>query len=447
MTRTLTRGLTTAQIRQLGRADGDDETLAVLVAAQQTKRLLLLRMLFDVMPAAPPPAAALAARHADLIETAEQHAAGAVRDVLQYPLVGPWLEHCINHLKNGPEDEAVRDLAHLGGIATATAARAGLSFTTAATVHGAHLALPTVGLFRLSVPDGSAVDIAGEDGVLVLTGAGERPVEVCRDDAGDWHSGDPRWLPLRSLDGGPRPVALDDLHPNLDLGALPVRGAVGGQASYERWHQLWEGALPLLRGTGRDRFTALSLLSCIVPLGSATEEPGRARYAGTSEQGFGAVLMMTPSNAVGLAQGLTHELQHAKLGALSELMPLHAMDADNRYWAPWRPDPRPYDGLLHGVYAHLDLSGFWHRVALSTDDDAVRNEAWSKYAECWTMNDAVLSDIRDNSTLTDAGRVFIQSLVERHEQLGGVGAPEKNLTQAAKDISDLRAEWLGRNGR
>jgi uncharacterized protein len=58
---------------------------------------------------------------------------------------------------------------------------------------------------------------------------------------------------------------------------------------------------------------------------------------------------------------LTHEIQHVKLGALLDLVTLTLPDDGRRYYAPWRDDPRPLGGLLHGVYAYLGVTEFWRR--------------------------------------------------------------------------------------
>ena len=44
-----------------------------------------------------------------------------------------------------------------------------------------------------------------------------------------------------------------------------------------------------------------------------------------------------------LAVALVHEFQHSKLAALHRLVPLYDRTDPARYFAPWRPDPRPMD--------------------------------------------------------------------------------------------------------
>ena len=35
---------------------------------------------------------------------------------------------------------------------------------------------------------------------------------------------------------------------------------------------------------------------------------------------------------------------------------------------PWRPDARPFEGMLHGAYAHLGVAHLWRSRALAEPD-------------------------------------------------------------------------------
>lgn len=98
-------------LRQLGRTEGDADTLGVLVRDQDTRRLVLLRALLDAAEAAPAdvlPAHALDRLRQDwaLLEQAERADRTAVRTVLLHPLTGPWAERCLRGL-SGPGPASV----------------------------------------------------------------------------------------------------------------------------------------------------------------------------------------------------------------------------------------------------------------------------------------------------------------------------------------------------
>ncbi|WP_062206692.1 HEXXH motif-containing putative peptide modification protein [Streptomyces sp. NBRC 109706] len=441
--------LSTAQLAELGRTEGDAATLAALSAGQHTRRLLLLRVLFDAIPAAPPEAAARAAEHTALLESAEHAAPEAARRVLFYPLTGTWAERCAHRLTTGAGAAAVRDLAHLGGLAAAAAIRAGLDFRIRTTVTAGRVALPTLGALNTASPDGGPVELSAHAGRLTVRLPDEAPVSLRPDPAGRWRSGDPRWIGLHTLDGGPRPVLLDDLDPGRPVprqaGQAPPAHALR-PAERAHWSGLWREALPLLRLGGAARAAELTLLNCIVPLLRPAEEQ-QGHISSTSPGAFGAVLASAPPNAAQLAAGLTHELQHAKLAAVGTLNPLHHEGPRARHWAPWRPDPRPFDGLLHGAYAHLALAGFWQRLALGLRDPGARETAWAAHSRCQLQVGAVLPALRAARRLTDDGRVFVRAMAERHEQLGSPAPPEGHLVRARAYVETARTVWLREHAR
>lgn len=444
--------LTRDQLAQLGRTEGEPATLAALAAGQHTRRLLLLRLLLDALPTAPAPVATLAGEHTALLESAERAAPDAARRVMFYPLTGTWAERCAHRLATGAGPAAARDLAHLGGLAAASALTAGLDFRTRVPVGGGRLALPTLGALNTAAPDGTPAELAAHDGRLTLRLPGDAPVTLTPDPAGHWRSPDPRWLTLHTLEGGPRPVLLDDLDPGRPAPRGAARPADGPPryalrpAERAHWSELWRDALPLLRLGGAARAAELTLLNCVVPLlRPAGEHAGHT--SSTSAGAFGAVLASTPPNAALFAAGLTHELQHAKLAAVAALNPLHHQGPEARHWAPWRADPRPFDGLLHGAYAHLALAGFWQQLALGLDDPAARETAWAAHCRCHTQVGAVLPTLRAARRLTDDGRVFVGAMAERHRQLGSPAPPEGHLVRARAYVETARAVWLRQHAR
>jgi HEXXH motif-containing protein len=437
--------LTPEQLADLGRTDGDGATLTRLAEGQHTRRMLLLRILLDAIDAADAVdaaeggAAPPAREHAALLETAERTAPDAARRVLFYSLTGPWAERCVAWLDAGAPagPEAARDLAHLGSLAAAAAIRAGVGFTTRVTVHDGRLTLPTLGALRCAAPDGTAATVRGDGADAVLAVPGRPAVRVRHAAAGTWTCDDPGWLPLAELPGGPRPVLLDDLDPGpFDRRARPVLPP--GERAH--WADLWRQALPLLSLGGAARSAELALLDCIVPTGEADT-------SGTTPRAFGAVLAGPQPGPAQLAAGLAHELQHAKLAALSDLVTLHTAGPERRHWAPWRRDPRPFDGLLHGTYAHLALAGFWQRLALALTDPAARDHAWAAHARCHAQVGAVLPVLRGSRHLTDAGRTFLDALADRHDRLRDPAPPAGHAVRAAAYVETARTVWLRQYGR
>lgn len=452
----MTTAVPTDVIRDLGRTGGDDRTLGLLVRGQRTRRLLLLRALLDAVVAAPPttlppPAAHRARAHWRLLETADRTDPQAVRDVLYYPLVGSWAESCLRALDGG-EPGAVRalarDLGHLGALACAGAAGADLTFTARVPLHEGRAVLPTLGAAHFGMPRAGAAEVRGTPGRLRLQVTGRPPVELRRDAEGRWRAagGDPRWSAPQVLLGGRQPVLIDDLD--------PFRG-VGGQAALvlgpderDRWREHWAEALPLLR-LGRDGEVGTALLDCFVPIvrPAAGHPDGPVSSSGTRAGAFGAVLASPPPGPDHLAATLVHELHHARLAALSDLVPLHNADPQQRYWAPWRPDARPFGGLLQGTYAHLALAAHWQCVALHHTDPVHRDRAWAEHARCREQVGAALPALLGSHRLTPPGRIFVMEMAALHDRLRDHPPPEGHRARATAYVETTRLMWRQRRPR
>ncbi|MFD7622955.1 aKG-HExxH-type peptide beta-hydroxylase [Streptomyces sp. NPDC059802] len=455
-------------LRQLGRTEGDSDTLQVLVRDQDTRRLLLLRALLDAAEAAP--AAVCPPRSLDrlrqdwaLLETAERADRTAVRTVLLHPLAGPWAQRCLRGLSGsgplagpGPGPELRADLDHLGALAAAAAIRAGIPFTTRLAAHDGLLSLPTLGALRTA---SEAVDITFSDGDLSIRQEVGEPLSAHTQPDGTTGSADPRWLPVLALpavQSGIGPVPLDDVDPyRTDGSGLQPHGlsAATHIDDHERkaWAESWTGAAPLLRVGGEHRLTeAAVLLRCLVPLGpppgSGPMGESAAHCSGTRREAFGAVLSSKPATPAYFASTLVHELQHTKLAALGALVPLHHEDPEPRHFAPWRSDPRPFDGLLQGAYSHIALADYWQRFALSARRVTHRDLAWAEHARCREQVGAVLPVLAGSAALTREGRVLVNEMITLYHRLDDCPPPTGHLARAEAYVATAKVIWQQRNG-
>ncbi|MER5685193.1 HEXXH motif-containing putative peptide modification protein [Streptomyces sp. NPDC002205] len=448
-------------LRDLGRTEGDTEALDLLVRDQDTRRLVLLRALLDAAsaPATGRPPELLDRLQEDwaLLAAAERADRAAARAVLLHPLVGPWAERCLNALTAGaPVQELRARLGHLGALAAAAAICAGLPFATRLTARGTLLHLPTLGAVRVSP---GTVGLAAGDGELRIREEHGSAVLV-RVDSDGASSLDPRWLPVHTLPAvlpGGSPVPLDDLDPYRAAGrGLEHHGLSGAvqldDAARKAWTESWSGVEPMLRIGGDHRGAeAAALLRCLVPLGappgSAASGEEAAHCSGTRREAFGAVLSSRPAGAAHLAATLVHELQHTKLAALSALVPLHHEDTAPRHFAPWRPDPRPFDGLLQGAYSHIALADYWQRFALGAERVTYtqRDLAWSEHARRREQVGAVLPVLAGSGALTPEGRVIVNEMITLYHRLADWPPPMGHVARARAYVSTARVIWQQRN--
>ncbi|PSM38476.1 HEXXH motif domain-containing protein [Streptomyces dioscori] len=481
-------------LSELGRTEGGPDTLAFLVRDQHVRRLLLLRAVLDAVEEADaevcPPALRERFR-ADwtLLEQADRAGVARApadrdddvrgtpaRDTLLYPLVGPLARSCLRALGAETIPPTARqlrsrtlrcELSRFGALAVAAAVRAGVSFSVRLDAYDGLLVLPSLGALRTS-PDVS-VHVVGGDGRMTFRRRGEADVVVyvagrdivtgsglasrggfaTRSDAVSWS---PVYM-LPGLVPGSVPVPLDDIDPHRTVSDGPRHRELSGPAELdrrqrERWQLSWAGVRSVLQLGGGQRVAEVAgLLRCLVPL-AAPVGPGvhgraTGSCSGTRREAFGAVLSSTPPTPATLAATLVHEMQHSKLAALSDLVVLHREGPQERFFAPWRPDPRPYDGLLQGVYSHVALADFYQRCALDADArPGQRHAAWREHARYRAQTKITLPVLAASESLTETGRALVDQLLVECERMGEAPPPAGVRIDAEERVRDAYARWV-----
>ncbi|UPZ28985.1 HEXXH motif-containing putative peptide modification protein [Streptomyces sp. LRE541] len=488
-------------LSELGRTEGGPDTLALLVRDQQMRRLLLLRAVLDAVEEADaeicPPVLRQRFRsdwalleEADRAGEAEEPPGegkgvrhSPARTQILYPLVGPWARGCLRALSTKTIPRTARqrrarslrrELCYFSALAAAAAVRAGVSFSARLSAQDGMLALPSLGALGAlgAIGDGD-VEVVARDGRMTLRRRGEADVVVVVAEreaptafgtglgpapgAGfaTW-SAATAWKPVQLLPGllpESVPVPLDDLDPHRTVDGGSRHQALSGpatldEAARERWLTSWTGVRSILRLGGEHRVAEVAtLLRCLVPLappaGHAAPDGGTGSCSGTRREAFGAVLSSTPPTPATFAATLVHEMQHAKLAALSDMVVLHREGAQERYFAPWRPDPRPYDGLLQGAYSHVALADFFQRCALAaTVRPEQRSIAWGEHARYRAQVRMTLPVLAASTALTAQGRLLVARLTEECERMGEEPPPPGMQIRAEERVSSAHARWF-----
>ncbi|EWM12506.1 hypothetical protein KUTG_02810 [Kutzneria sp. 744] len=168
------------------------------------------------------------------------------------------------------------------------------------------------------------------------------------------------WRPMRQIrvehSGHELAVWLDDLSPFRAFGDPLPAEPLSDKAVLD-WTSTLDQAWRLLVSRHTEQAEGLATgLAALVP------RPRRNRFrdsSATSADAFGLVELTLPTDAPRLAAVLIHEFAHSKLNGLFDLVTLDVEDRDEICYAPWRDDPRPLHGLLHGVYSFLAVTDFW----------------------------------------------------------------------------------------
>jgi hypothetical protein len=149
-------------------------------------------------------------------------------------------------------------------------------------------------------------------------------------------------------------VRLEDADPRRALLGLPPTGRLAA-SEVAHWQACMDSAWRLL--VTRHAAAAGTLAAVVRVIVPVVADPGVRGISATSADAFGAVAMSTPADGAELAAGLLHETQHSLLNVTQRLFPLLTTPRTLVY-SPWRDDPRPAIGLLHGAYAYLAVTRF-----------------------------------------------------------------------------------------
>ncbi|GAA2678936.1 aKG-HExxH-type peptide beta-hydroxylase [Actinoplanes palleronii] len=248
-------------------------------------------------------------------------------------------------------------------------------------------------------------------------------------------------------------VRLDDSTPFRHLlGLAPTGPLAPGEVAH--WRASLDAAWRILV-TGHPAAAGLltEVLRVIVP---ARPDPLAEGVSATSAEAFGAIAMSAPVTGAGLAVALLHETQHSVLNAVHGLFELVEPGAGLRY-SPWREDPRPAYGVLHGVYAFLAVTRFW-RAELARG--AGGTEAAFEFARWRVAVYETAGELLGGGVLTPAGARLVTALRDEVEpwltepvdtevvRLAGLARADhrarwrlRNLTVAPDDVTALAGAW------
>jgi HEXXH motif-containing protein len=97
-------------------------------------------------------------------------------------------------------------------------------------------------------------------------------------------------------------------------------------------------------------------------------------FQGISFSDFpGASIISYVAHPYLIAESMVHEFHHNRLFAIESAVPLVEDTAAGTvlYYSPFRTDPRPIRGLLHGLYVFIAVWRFWDKVSHAPDIEPV----------------------------------------------------------------------------
>ncbi len=435
--------ITVDQVRALADGTSTAAETDLLIAGQFSKCGAMLALVARMAARAGHPEASAAVSGWQLLTRVQRSAPQAVGDVLRYPTVGAWAAATVAEL--GSASPARAQAGRLALVAAAAAIRAGVRFSIGVPPSarvGAAVHIPSLGTAALGAlaQDKSVVlshhrdatELAGGHGTILLP----HPLG----------SPGPAWRPLPAVIAGSGRTRLLLLIEDADPYRLTGDDRPAGQLTASQaglWRRRIRGGWRLLaRDHGPVAAEMLALVGALMPL---TGQEGAVRSV-TTRQLFGGIGLSLPADDVGAAVTLAHEVQHLKLAALMDLLPLVSASASALYYAPWRTDPRPLASLLQGVYAHLGVARFWHRQARTAGTPAEVHHAYVEFARWRNACTQVANVLSARQELTECGHVFVDGMLRALRGLRDDPVPPAAEAAAGKALLTHRLGWEARHG-
>jgi HEXXH motif-containing protein len=160
------------------------------------------------------------------------------------------------------------------------------------------------------------------------------------------------------------------------------------------------------------------LTHCVTPMNSTAV--GAEMNSGTSSAIFGACFLSLTTEPLFVAEMLLHEFSHNKLRLLEEEFPLLLPESQNtaEFYSPWRDEPRPLEGIQHGLFVFSSIAYFWLSVYLDPDaPEQERAMAQRRVATLIGQLQGALAEFRKFAKLTSHGHAFLEIISGRIQDL------------------------------
>ncbi len=333
----------------------------------------------------------------ETLSVLDAEAPESVDAVLAHPYLRPWAQRALR----GDGEAGRIAMRGVAELAAAALVRAGREGTVTVPTGSGVLRLPTLGAFVVGDATRAQVTGGADEGFTVRVG--ERAHTVGRKSGAD-----PAWWARHRFELPGWAVALEDTDPWRDAHGYPVRTRLSPSAA-EDWRDHLAAAWEWIRRELPAYAPGLAAgLNTVTPL---RESATGADISSAARDAFGAVGIARPDTPQTLACLLVHEFQHVKLGAVLDLMDLYDPTCEQLFYAPWRPDPRPLEGLLQGTYAHIAVVDYWRALRRTADGTEAR-EAEVRFARWREQTAEAVDTLAGSGALTELGERFVSAMGE-----------------------------------
>lgn len=411
--------------------------------AERARRLLMLQAVrSNVKRCGDPSVVARFEQSWECLARCERDARPLFDKVLLDPNTGAWLMDFLLQSETSSLAGS-KSLRFFPSIAAAMALLASQPLDLDVPLFDGELVLPTVGVLT-GLGDTSEVHLQFDSRFSTLTVDGAPALAVDNQELISTPWAPCNWQPSWSLQcessGLSMSIRLDDRHP---FASSPHDRSVMDGRTFGEWRELFRDAWEILVTDHREYAVEVAAgMRSITPLPS--KNLNRVKSS-TSSDAFGGAEMALPGDATQLAVSLVHELQHSKLNALLFWVDLQHETDPTQYRVPWRDDPRPLCGVLHGVYAFTGIVDFWRAQATkASGGDQLFAEFEFGYWKTALLD--VIDQVQKSRALSTYGRRLVDMIRRRIE---GWAVPLSPPVSEAVErcYTHSRAMWLAFHSR
>jgi HEXXH motif-containing protein len=223
---------------------------------------------------------------------------------------------------------------------------------------------------------------------------------------------------------------------------LPLRDAdlIRWQSPLEEsWN--WISASDNLLGSEID-----TAVRAIVPVRSQNPE---VHISATFKEAPGVIaLSWTPDTPV-LAEALVHEYHHGKLNTLfaADVL-ITGPTKEAIFYSPWRPDPRPLVGLLHGVFAFHSVVDFWIKFLNAKIPLLHERRLRQRLCLLCRQTKEAVETLASEGMFTKTGSILIESLLQRIGEFDSlISTDQEVLRRVERVMKDHKEHWEKEHGR
>ena len=170
----------------------------------------------------------------------------------------------------------------------------------------------------------------------------------------------------------------------------------------------------------------------------------------------GAMLLTVVEHPLVMADRIIHEFHHHRLFSIEDGDPLLESGTTRgqrlaRYYSPWRDDPRPIRGILHGTYVFVAVGRFWLAVYEAGDRPADRPYMLDQLLKIGKQLALAQDVLASNARFTPIGEGAFEQLTADiaalHQRMQQAGLPEDTPALRVTDAGEFLPQTSVVTGR